>query len=689
MNLSFQKQKRHTWMFEDEGSNFFCVDLQPVAPANHLTDSEVSQNKYSLEMSSNPALSFGLPDPLRILPINPFYASKIVRKKYTDPALPRSNSEGFLASDFSVPIEAPADYNEDKLLKEAEAQLGLRALDNGPSADSTPAILGAKRVKISAKKQFQNPLPMQPHPLVRPVLAPEQLPLPLPNLAPSVPKPPLSGESPFSSPASCNPNALEGNPILESPAKRFSKESLTENPHRLSSRFQTPERSSRHNRIGDMSVDRIIQPRFSEDNLHTNWRMHAALNVNHFGGHSPIIPRSNGPIPPLRLNPRINESPFSKKAGFQRSPHECLSDYQGLDRFLTTLGSFSKLSSPFQQKKQQLGVDSLPPRPATAGRENQPALDYSRPRMIEDLEQCFQTVHQSLALKPPSPPDCLLSRNLSVAQSDINFIPNREHLTHLSNGDFGMVYRFHNSCDRQDYVLKVLNLNPQAAVREAQLLGYVRLRCPSRYIVGFHYSWVEEDSIHLLLESCRCRVDEHWQQRLSNLTERDLATVLLHIAKALKSLHKAQVVHLDIKPSNILVANDGTYKLCDFGNSRLVTSQEDIDSMDEGDFAYTPKEFTGDVVWEDVVSGAFQLPKVDIFSLGVSVLELALKMEGVAFSKDIADNLRNGCFEAVASLTRLSDRFKNLLLKILSSAQKARPSAAEIVTEVRGLAFES
>lgn len=692
LNLSFQNQKRHSWMFAGDATSPFSVNLTPIPPTFQLTDSEVSQHKYSLEMSSNPDLSIGpfqAHAPPRPPQINPFYAHKIVRKRSIEWLHPRKESDGLLVKDSLGPVEVPDQCNEDKLLREAEVQLGLRALENTASIDPTPAILGAKRVKPNVNKQFQSQLPMQPHPLVRPAPFPEQPLLPLPTQAPSVAKSSLSGHSPFSSPASCNPNIPESNPNLESPVKRFSKESLNENTNRLSSRFQTPERSSRLNRIGDVSVDRIIQPRFSEDNLQANWRMNAALNVNHFGAHSPTLSGSARPLPSVRPNPRSNGSPRSRKAGFHRSPNECLSDFQGPDRFLTTLGSFSKLSSPFQPKHQMPKQDSMPPRPSTAGREAPPICELPRLQLIEDLEQCLHTVHQSLVFKAPSPPDYLLSRNASIAHSEFNFVPNREQLVHLSNGDFGVVYRFQNPCDRQDYVLKMLHLNPQAAVREAQLLGYIRTRCPSRFIVGFHYSWVEDDSVNLLFESCRGRVDEHWRDNLPQLTERDLATVLLHVAKALKTLHRAHVVHLDIKPSNILVAEDGTYKLSDFGNSRLLTSQDDIDSMDEGDFAYTPKEFTGDVSWEDVVSGAFQLPKVDVFSLGVSVLELALAMEGVAFSKDVADHLRNGNFEALTSLTRISERFKSLLLKMLSGAQRDRPSAAEIVAEIRSLAHES
>ena len=40
---------------------------------------------------------------------------------------------------------------------------------------------------------------------------------------------------------------------------------------------------------------------------------------------------------------------------------------------------------------------------------------------------------------------------------------------------------------------------------------------------------------------------------------------------AIKYLHDSNVIHRDIKPANILVNEDCTVKLCDFGLARSVT----------------------------------------------------------------------------------------------------------------------
>lgn len=43
---------------------------------------------------------------------------------------------------------------------------------------------------------------------------------------------------------------------------------------------------------------------------------------------------------------------------------------------------------------------------------------------------------------------------------------------------------------------------------------------------------------------------------------------------ALKYLHESNVIHRDLKPANVLVNEDCTIKLCDFGLARSVTGVE-------------------------------------------------------------------------------------------------------------------
>jgi len=50
--------------------------------------------------------------------------------------------------------------------------------------------------------------------------------------------------------------------------------------------------------------------------------------------------------------------------------------------------------------------------------------------------------------------------------------------------------------------------------------------------------------------------------------------IFYKIYSGLYTLHKANIVHRDLKLENILINDDGDIKICDFGLSRILTKQE-------------------------------------------------------------------------------------------------------------------
>lgn len=53
------------------------------------------------------------------------------------------------------------------------------------------------------------------------------------------------------------------------------------------------------------------------------------------------------------------------------------------------------------------------------------------------------------------------------------------------------------------------------------------------------------------------------------LTDENLRTITLQVMNGLLYLHNNFITHNDLKPSNILLTNDGTVKIADFGVSGL------------------------------------------------------------------------------------------------------------------------
>eukprot|EP01059_Diplonema_ambulator_P005809 TRINITY_DN15598_c0_g1_i1.p1 TRINITY_DN15598_c0_g1~~TRINITY_DN15598_c0_g1_i1.p1 ORF type:complete len:523 (+),score=57.07 TRINITY_DN15598_c0_g1_i1:169-1569(+) len=93
-----------------------------------------------------------------------------------------------------------------------------------------------------------------------------------------------------------------------------------------------------------------------------------------------------------------------------------------------------------------------------------------------------------------------------------------------------------------------------------------------------------------------------------------LRRVVGHLVSGIVYLHNSGVIHRDVKTSNVLVGNDGFVKLCDFGVSILAESG----TSDHRTCVGTPGYVAPEVIQEQPYG-----PSVDIWSLGITILELS------------------------------------------------------------------
>jgi serine/threonine protein kinase len=101
--------------------------------------------------------------------------------------------------------------------------------------------------------------------------------------------------------------------------------------------------------------------------------------------------------------------------------------------------------------------------------------------------------------------------------------------------------------------------------------------------------------------------DEH------SLSVAERLRLFLQVCDAVGYAHRHLVVHLDLKPSNILVTSEGTVKLLDFGTSKLM----EPDSMLTSTVMATPAYASPEQLRNEPLTTA-----CDVYSLGVILFEL-------------------------------------------------------------------
>jgi mitogen-activated protein kinase 1/3 len=65
------------------------------------------------------------------------------------------------------------------------------------------------------------------------------------------------------------------------------------------------------------------------------------------------------------------------------------------------------------------------------------------------------------------------------------------------------------------------------------------------------------------------------------LTTAHIRTFLYQMLKGLKHLHSSSIIHRDLKPANILLNEDCSLKICDFGLARIVDSSQVAKGSDD------------------------------------------------------------------------------------------------------------
>ncbi|WEW54700.1 MAP kinase kinase Wis1 [Emydomyces testavorans] len=145
-------------------------------------------------------------------------------------------------------------------------------------------------------------------------------------------------------------------------------------------------------------------------------------------------------------------------------------------------------------------------------------------------------------------------------------------------------------------------------------------RCVSPFIIDFYGAFFQEGAVYICVEY----MDGGSMEKLygDGVPENILRKIALSTIMGLKSLKEEHnIIHRDVKPTNILVNTRGQVKICDFGVSgNLVAS---IAKTNIGCQSYmAPERIAGGVPSAGPDGGTYSVQS-DIWSLGVSIVECA------------------------------------------------------------------
>ncbi|MGQ4598480.1 protein kinase domain-containing protein [Nocardia sp. R6R-6] len=148
----------------------------------------------------------------------------------------------------------------------------------------------------------------------------------------------------------------------------------------------------------------------------------------------------------------------------------------------------------------------------------------------------------------------------------------------------------------------------------------------------------------------------------------EVAKIGAQAASALAAAHDAGIMHRDVKPANLLVADDGTVKITDFGISRAVG---DVTVTATGFLAGTPAYLA-----PEVARGENPEPASDVFALG-STLYAAVQGSPPFGEGDNPLALLHAVARAEISPPESAGPLAPVLMRLLAASIDARPTMHE------------
>jgi len=246
---------------------------------------------------------------------------------------------------------------------------------------------------------------------------------------------------------------------------------------------------------------------------------------------------------------------------------------------------------------------------------------------------------------------------------------NFEIIKKLGSGTFAKVYKVRRRKDNQIYALKkvqILNLSEKQktnSLNEIRVLASIK----SKYIVNYKEAFLDgmDSTLCLVMEyadkgDLSQLITKHKESN-TNFKEKEIWKIFIHLVKGLKSLHDLNILHRDIKSSNIFLFSDGTAKLGDLNVCKIL-SKNNLGKTQAGTPCYASPE-----VWMEKPYGL----KSDIWSLGCVLYEMVtLKCP---FSSNNVVELFNKILISDFKLNKIPKEFSSDLSYIIEHMIKFEP----------------
>jgi hypothetical protein len=312
-------------------------------------------------------------------------------------------------------------------------------------------------------------------------------------------------------------------------------------------------------------------------------------------------------------------------------------------------------------------------------------LCRDRPDLTPELERRLGAVRRMNALAAPE----TVATSRSTAEPspagaapprDLPSLPGYELLGELGRGGMGVVYKArHAALGRVVALMMVLAGGAAHRARfRTEAEAVARLQHPN--IVQVHEVGEHQGTPYLTLEFCG---GGGLDKKLAGtpLPPAEAARLVETLARAVQAAHERHIIHRDLKPANVLLTEDGTPKVTDFGLAKKLDAAGQTQS---GAVLGTPSYMAPE---QAASKGREVGPAADVYALGAILYE-CLTGRPPFKAATVLDTLRQVLSEDPVPPRQLQSKaprdLETICLKCLHKDPSRRyPSAGELAEELR------
>ncbi|MEV0678445.1 serine/threonine-protein kinase [Actinosynnema sp. NPDC050436] len=259
---------------------------------------------------------------------------------------------------------------------------------------------------------------------------------------------------------------------------------------------------------------------------------------------------------------------------------------------------------------------------------------------------------------------------------DGRLVAGRYRLGHrIGSGAMGIVWQAHDERLHRTVAVKQLLLQPglaeadtDEAKRRAMREGRIAARLQHPHAIAVYDVAEDDGQPWLVMEYLPSKSLSTVLSERGTLPPRDVASIGSQVASALAAAHVAGIVHRDIKPGNVLLGNEGTVKITDFGISRATG---DVTVTATGMLAGTPAYLA-----PEVAKGYDPGPPSDVFSLGSTLYAAIEGMPPFGLNENTIALLHQVASGKVTP-PKQAGPLTALLMRLLRAEPEDRPTMAE------------